>query len=236
MEMRKKIIIVENDPNFGSMLESYLSISGFEATLAQNGMEGFEKFKKNKYDVCIIDVTMTHKDAYTLTKEIRGKGIEIPIVFLLGRGMAGDVLNGYKSESDDFLRKPFDFDFLLAKINAVIEYKALESKRKANNPEFKIGEFNFNTELRLLSLSGTEPIKLSPKENKLLKMLALHENNLMTRQLALIKIWRDDDYYASRCMDVYIARLRKHLRADRSVEILNIPNKGFKLVTESIMA
>jgi two-component system OmpR family response regulator len=199
-------------------------------------MEAFEKFKKSNYDICIIDIAIPHRDAYTLAKEIRHKGIETPIVFLLGEVMEEDVLNGYKYESDDFLNKPFDPAFLLAKIKAIIECKALKSRTGANNSEFKIGEFNFNTEHRLLSFSGNEPIKLSPKESELLKMLAIHENNLMTRQLALVKIWRHDDYYTSRSMDVYITKLRKHLKADPSVEILNVPSQGFKLVTENILA
>lgn len=235
MEIRKKILIVENDPNSDSMLKTYLSINDFEVTLTKNGMEGFEKFKKFKYDLCIIDMTMPYRDGYTLVKAIRNKNTETPIVFLLGRSMGDDVLNGYKYESDDFLNKPFDPTVLLTKIKTVIQYKALESKREVNNSEFKIGEFNFNADLRLLSLLGHEPLKLSPKENELLRMLALHENNLMTREIALIKIWRDDNCFTSRSMDVYIAKLRKYLKADESVEILNIPRKGYMLVTENIL-
>jgi two-component system OmpR family response regulator len=233
MEIRK-ILIVENDRDFGSMLKRYLIKTGFEVTLTQNGIDGFQEFKKNPYDLCIIDTNMPYRDGYTLATEIHKRTCEIPIIFLLGKYMKEEALNVHKRESDDFLNKPFDPDFLLAKIKAITQYKGLKKKREEHGNEFKIGEFNFDTKLRLLSFSGQEPVKLSPKENELLKMLSLHENDLLTRQLALIKIWRHDDFYTARSMDVYIAKLRKHLKADQNVEIQNIPSKGFKLVTENI--
>jgi two-component system, OmpR family, response regulator len=232
MEIRK-ILVVENDRDFGAMLKRYLLKNGFEVTLIQSGMEGFQEFKKTPYDLCIIDTNMPYKDGYTLAKEIHDRTTEIPIIFLLGKYMSEEALNVHKRESDDFLNKPFDPDFLLAKIKTIMQRKGLQKKKEEHNNEFKIGEFNFNTKLRLLSLSGQEPIKLSPKENELLKMLSLHENDLLTRQLALMKIWRQDDFYAARSMDVYIAKLRKHLKADQNVEIQNIPCKGFMLVTET---
>lgn len=224
-----------DDHIFGLALQDYLLARGFEVTLTKNGMEGFEMFKKNKYNLCIIDMMMPYKDGYTLAREIHTKNKEIPIIYLLGKSVQEDVLKGYKADADDYMNKPIDSDALVTKIRTIIQYKLLEARRNINNVEFKIGEFVLNTSQRLLHFSGKEPVKLSPKENELLKMLALHENSLMIRELALIKIWRDNNYFTSRSMDVYIAKLRKHLKADQNVEIINVHGEGFCLATENVL-
>lgn len=226
----KKILLVEDDQNFGAILKDYLMLNDFDVTLAKNGMEGFEKFKKDNYDLCILDVMMPYKDGYTLAKEIREKNKEIPIIFLTAKTMKEDVLKGYKVGADDYLNKPFDSEVLLMKIKAIIQRKSSETKPENVKFEFQIGQFHLNSKLRFLTFSGQEPIKLSPKENELLKMLALYEDDLMPRELALTKIWRDDNYFTSRNMDVYIAKLRKYLKEDPKVEILNIHGEGFRLV------
>ncbi|WP_428225060.1 response regulator transcription factor [Flavobacterium sp.] len=232
MEAAKKILLVEDDPNFGAILRDYLSMNDFDVTLAKNGMEGFEKFKKDEYDLCILDVMMPYKDGFTLAKEIREKNKEVPLIFLTAKTMKEDVLKGYKVGADDYLNKPFDSEVLLMKIRAIIQRKASEIKADVSKFEFTIGKFQLNAKLRFLTFPGDEPIKLSPKENELLKMLALHENDLMPRELALTKIWRDDNYFTSRSMDVYIAKLRKYLKQDENVEILNIHGEGFRLVVK----
>ncbi|WP_136666840.1 response regulator transcription factor [Flavobacterium sp. H122] len=232
METAKKILLVEDDPNFGSILRDYLTMNDFEVTLAKNGMEGFEKFKKDEYDLCILDVMMPYKDGFTLAKEIREKNKEVPLIFLTAKTMKEDVLKGYKVGADDYLNKPFDSEVLLMKIKAIIQRKASEIKADTAKFEFEIGKFHLNSKLRFLTFPGDEPVKLSPKENELLKMLALHENDLMPRELALTKIWRDDNYFTSRSMDVYIAKLRKYLKQDENVEILNIHGEGFRLVVK----
>ena len=228
----KKILLVEDDPNFGSILKDYLSLNDFNVTLAKNGMEGFEKFKKDTYDLCILDVMMPYKDGYTLAKEIREKNKEVPIVFLTAKSMKEDVLKGYKVGADDYLNKPFDSEVLLMKIRAIMQRKTTDSKSDSTQFEFQIGKFHLNSKLRFLTIEGQEPIKLSPKENELLKLLALFENDLMPRELALTKIWRDDNYFTSRSMDVYIAKIRKYLKLDDQVEILNIHGEGFRLVVK----
>lgn len=232
----KKILLVEDDQNFGAILKDYLSLNDFEVTLAKNGMEGFEKFKKGNYDLCILDVMMPYKDGYTLAKEIREKNKEVPIVFLTAKSMKEDVLKGYKVGADDYLNKPFDSEVLLFKIKAILQRKAADTKNEHQNFEFQIGKFHLNSKLRFLTFEKTEPIKLSPKENELLKMLAVYENDLMPRELALTKIWRDDNYFTSRSMDVYIAKLRKYLKLDEDVEILNIHGEGFRLVVKNKVA
>jgi two-component system OmpR family response regulator len=229
----KKILLVEDDQNFGAILKDYLMLNDFDVTLAKNGMEGFEKFKKDTYDLCILDVMMPYKDGYTLAKEIREKNKDVPIIFLTAKSMKEDVLKGYKVGADDYLNKPFDSEVFLMKIKAIIQRKATDTKHDHVKFEFQVGKFHLNSKLRFLTYENEEPIKLSPKENELLKMLVLHENDLMPRELALTKIWRDDNYFTSRSMDVYIAKLRKYLKRDEDVEILNIHGEGFRLVVKN---
>ncbi len=231
MEEKRRILLVEDDPNFGIVLRDYLGMNNFEVVLAKNGMEGFEKFKKQEYDVCILDVMMPYKDGFTLAREIRQQNQHVPIIFLTAKTMKEDVLEGYKAGADDYLNKPFDSEVLLVKINTILERKSINSQSvQSKQFEFEIGNFQLNSKLRFLSYAGEEPIKLSPKENELLKLLALHLNDLMPRELALTQIWRDDNYFTSRSMDVYIAKLRKYLKKDEKVEILNIHGEGFRLV------
>ncbi|GAA3791828.1 response regulator transcription factor [Corallibacter vietnamensis] len=232
-EQQKKILLVEDDPNFGTILKDYLVMNDYEVTHAKNGMEGFEKFKKDDFDLCILDVMMPYKDGFTLAKEIREKNTDVPIIFLTAKAMKEDVLKGYKVGADDYLNKPFDSEVLLMKIKAIMQRKATETVADSKQFQFKIGNFDLNSKLRFLSYKGGEQIKLSPKENELLRLLALHENDLMPRELALTKIWRDDNYFTSRSMDVYIAKLRKYLKQDDKVEILNIHGEGFRLVVNS---
>ena len=229
-EQNKKILLVEDDPNFGTVLKDYLTMNNYDVVHAKNGMEGFEKFKKDDFDLCILDVMMPYKDGFTLAKEIRDKNTDVPIVFLTAKAMKEDVLKGYKVGADDYLNKPFDSEVLLMKIKAIMQRKATDSVADSKQFEFQIGDFHLNSKLRFLRYKGGDAIKLSPKENDLLRLLALHENDLMPRELALTKIWRDDNYFTSRSMDVYIAKLRKYLKVDENVEILNIHGEGFRLV------
>lgn len=228
----KKILLVEDDPNFGTVLKDYLAMNDYNVTHAKNGMEGFEKFKKDDYDLCILDVMMPYKDGFTLAKEIREKNEEVPIIFLTAKAMKEDVLKGYKVGADDYLNKPFDSEVLLMKIKAIIQRKATDSIADSKQFEFQVGNFFLNSKLRFLTYKKEDPIKLSPKENELLRLLALHKNDLMPRELALTKIWRDDNYFTSRSMDVYIAKLRKYLGKDDGVEIINIHGEGFRLVVK----
>jgi DNA-binding response OmpR family regulator len=229
----KNILLVEDDPNFGIVLRDYLNLNGFQITLAKNGMEGFDKYKKGDYDLCILDVMMPYKDGYTLAKEIREDNTSVPIIFLTAKSMKEDVLQGYKVGADDFLNKPFDSEVLLAKIKTLLKRKSSQTTVSQKQTDFQIGDFHLNAKLRFLTYKKEDPIKLSPKENDLLKLLALHLNDLMPRELALTQIWRDDNYFTSRSMDVYIAKLRKYLKQDPKVEILNIHGEGFRLVVHA---
>ena len=228
----KKILIVEDDTNFGNILKEYLSLNDYEIALAKNGIEGFEKFKKEAFDLCILDVMMPYKDGFTLAKEIREINDLVPIFFLSAKHLKEDVLRGFKVGADDYLAKPFDSEVLLAKIKANLSRSNTPASLPEDVFEFQFSAFSFNSKLRFLSYNDQKPIKLSPKESQLLKLLVLHVNDLLPREVALNKIWRDDNYFTSRSMDVYIAKLRKYLSADKKVQILNIHGEGFRLVTE----
>ncbi len=229
-EHKNKILLVEDDLNFGSILKDYLIINDFEVTLARNGVEGLDRYNKGKFDICILDVMMPYKDGYTLATEIREKDKNIPILFLTAKSMKEDVLKGYKVGADDYVNKPFDSEVLLLKINAIISRKKEDATTKEQKFEFKIGKFTLNAKLRTIAYQDEEPIKLSPKESELLKMLSLHEDDLTPRELALTQIWKEDNYFTSRSMDVYIAKVRKLLRRDENVEIINIHGEGFRLI------
>jgi DNA-binding response OmpR family regulator len=228
-----RILLVEDDPNFGTVLKDYLSLNDYKVTLAKDGLEGLIMFKNDDFDLCILDVMMPRKDGFSLAKDIRATNSEVPIIFLTARTMKEDVLKGYQSGGDDYLNKPFDSEVLLYKIKAILQRKETEQTIEEDVFEYKIGKFEFNSKLRHLSFDGGEIQKLSPKESKLLKLLATHKNDLMPRELALTKIWRDDNYFTSRSMDVYIAKLRKYLKPDPHVEILNIHGEGFRLVEKA---
>lgn len=228
----KKILIVEDDTNFGNILKEYLSLNDYEIALAKNGIEGFEMFKKEAFDLCILDVMMPYKDGFTLAKEIKEINDLVPIFFLSAKHLKEDVLKGFKVGADDYLTKPFDSEVLLAKIKAILSRSNTPASLPEDVFEFQFSAFSFNSKLRFLSYNDQKPIKLSPKESQLLKLLVLHVNDLLPREVALNKIWRDDNYFTSRSMDVYIAKLRKYLSADKKVQILNIHGEGFRLVTE----
>ena len=226
----KKILLVEDDPNFGTVLKDYLMLNDYVVSHAKDGLEGLIMFKNDDFDICILDVMMPRKDGFSLAKDIRASNSEVPIIFLTAKTMKEDVLRGYEAGADDYLNKPFDSEVLLYKIKAILQRKDIGVNTEDEQHEFQIGKFHLNSKLRHLSYDGNEIRKLSPKENKLLKMLALHLNDLMPRELALTKIWRDDNYFTSRSMDVYIAKLRKYLKEDSGVEIVNIHGEGFRLI------
>ena len=166
----KKILLVEDDPNFGTVLKDYLALNDYDVTLAKDGLDGLITFKNEDFDICILDVMMPKKDGFTLAKDIRTVNKEIPIIFLTAKSMKEDILKGYQVGADDYLNKPFDSEVLLYKIKAIMQRKETGDTTDDNQFEFKIGNFHLNSKLRQLSYKGEEPRKLSPKENKLLKL------------------------------------------------------------------
>ena len=232
MKSDKKILLVEDDPNFGRILKDYLTINNYEVSLAVNGIEGFEKFNRSEFDLCILDIMMPFKDGLTLAKEIREVNEVIPLIFLTAKNLKDDVLKGYKIGADDYLTKPFDSEILLAKIKSILNRKPPVNIEEKDTFEFEFSDFSFNSKLRILTHKEGESHKLSPKENQLLKMLVLNFDDLLPRDIALNKIWRDANYFTSRSMDVYIAKLRKYLDKDVSLKIINVHGEGFRLTKE----
>lgn len=228
MKDNNQILLVEDDQNFGSVLRDFLELHDFEVILATDGKQGLQAFRNNDPGLCILDVMMPYKDGFTLASEIREIDPEIPLIFLTAKSFKEDVLKGYKIGADDYVTKPFDSEVLLYKIKAILNRKG-QAKNEQEEKEFSIGKYNYHSEMRLLQLNGKE-YKLSPKEGALLKLLSENRNRLVSRSEALRKIWKDDNYFTGRSMDVYVAKLRKHLKEDENVAIINVHSEGFRLV------
>lgn len=230
----QRILLVEDDQNFGDVLRSYLEMNDYDVTLATDGNSGLEAFKKGTFDLCIFDVMMPKKDGFTLAKEIREKNTEIPIVFLTAKVMKEDILQGFKIGADDYITKPFNSEELLLRIHAILKrsQKGI-SIAKDDMKDYQIGDYHFNFPLRILSLNGVETAKLSPKEALLLKLFCLNINEVLSRSEALSKIWGEDNYFTARSMDVFVTKLRKYLKDDPNIEIVNIHGNGFQLFVKS---
>lgn len=232
-----RILLVEDDQNFGDVLRSYLEMHGYDVRLATDGLQGAELFKKGKYDLCILDVMMPKKDGFTLGREIREKDTEMPIIFLTAKTMKDDVLTGFKIGADDYITKPFNSEELLYRIQAILKRSQPKADGRDDIKEFHIGKYHFNYPLRILSFNtggaGEEKFKLSPKEAQLLRMFALNMNDILPRSAALMEIWGQDDYFTARSMDVFVTKLRKYLRLDANIEIVNIHGNGFQLLVKA---
>lgn len=221
-----KIFLVEDDLSFGSVLKSYLELNDYSVDWIDDGKYAMDHFRKGSFDICILDIMLPHVDGFTIAAEIRKINITVPIVFLTAKKLKDDVLKGYGVGGDDYITKPFDTDILLAKIRAIVARHDFQTGTK---DIFEIGKFIFNARLRTLA-SGDEEKKLSPKEAQLLELLAITPNKLISREMALKKIWGSDDYFTARSMDVYITKLRKFLSEDNRLNIKNIHGAGFQLI------
>ena len=228
MPAKKKILLVEDDHNFGSILRDYLTLHSYETTLAKNGIEGLEKFRKYNYDLCILDVMMPFKDGFSLASDIRSINEEVPLIFLTAKSLKEDVIKGFKIGADDYLIKPFDSEILLFKIKSIFKRKISLKKATDKKVDYIFSSFRYNSKFRELQFKNEKPNTLSPKEGKLLTLLLDNMNDLTTREEALVKIWNDDNYFTSRSMDVYVTKIRKYLSKDPKIKIENIHGKGFK--------
>ena len=226
--IKPKLLLCEDDTNLGMVLKNYLELNDYDVILERDGRLGLAAFQREKFDICLLDVMMPNMDGFTLAEEIRDVDPDIPLFFLSAKTMKEDIIAGYKLGADDYITKPFDSEVLLLKIKAILKRNE-EENRINENIEFDLGDFHFNPKLRELSHGGVMQT-LSPKENELLKMLAEHKNDLLPREQALKRIWGSDTYFNGRSMDVYIAKLRKYLKDDPNIEIVNIHGNGFRLV------
>jgi two-component system, OmpR family, response regulator len=226
--VKPQILLCEDDTNLGMVLKNYLELNDYAVTLERDGRLGLAAFQREKFDICLLDVMMPNMDGFTLAEEIRDVNPDVPLFFLSAKTMKDDIIQGYKLGADDYITKPFDSEVLLHKIKAILKRNE-EMHREEVNAEFDLGRYHFNPRLRELTIDGKVQT-LSPKENELLKMLSEYKNDLLSREIALKKIWGSDTYFNGRSMDVYIAKLRKYLKEDTAIEIVNIHGNGFRLV------
>jgi len=225
-----KILLAEDDKNLGTVLKAYLDAKKYKTTLCVNGQEALEEYQKGEYDFLILDVMMPIKDGFTLAREIRETDKNIPILFLTAKTLQEDKMEGFKIGADDYLSKPFSMEELLVRIEAILR-RTQANKPNKNKEFFTIGKFRFDVTRHILSTEG-DSHKLTSKEAELLKMLCAKKNETLDRSEALKQIWHDDSYFNARSMDVYVTKLRKYLKSDPTIEILNVHGVGFKLITE----
>ncbi len=227
MDEKLKILLCEDDENLGMLLREFLQAKGFNADLLPDGDRGYKAFLKGKYDLCVLDVMMPKKDGFTLAQEIRNVNSEVPIIFLTAKALKDDVLEGFKIGADDYITKPFSMEELVFRIGAIL--RRVKGKKDKEVTMYKIGNYTFDTQKQTLTIEGRIQ-KLTTKESELLTLLCSHMNQILERNFALKAIWIDDNYFNARSMDVYITKLRKHLKGDPNIEIINIHGKGYKLI------
>ncbi|MEE4177357.1 MAG: response regulator transcription factor [Bacteroides sp.] len=224
-----RILLAEDDKNLGTILKSYLEAKGYPTKLAVNGQEAFDMFTREEFDFCIVDVMMPVRDGFTLARDIRNVDSKIPILFLTAKSLQQDKLKGFEVGADDYLTKPFNMDELLMRIQAILRRISGTSPTGGKDNIYQIGSLTFDFNRQVLR-SGEKEDKLTSKEAGLLKLLVEHANEVVDRSIALKRIWKDDSYFNARSMDVYITKLRKYLKSDPSVELINVHGVGFKLV------
>lgn len=227
MEETIKILLCEDDENLGMLLREYLQAKGYSTVLCPDGEQGFKEFTKNKYDIAVLDVMMPKKDGFTLAQDIRQANADLPIIFLTAKTLKEDILEGFKIGADDYITKPFSMEELVFRVEAIL--RRVRGKKTKESTLYHIGKFVFDTQKQFLTI-GDQQTKLTTKENELLALLCSHANEILQRDFALKTIWIDDNYFNARSMDVYITKLRKHLKDDDQIEIINIHGKGYKLI------
>ncbi len=227
MEDKLRILLCEDDENLGMLSRDYLQAKGYNVDLYSDGEAGYKAFLKGKYDICMLDVMMPKKDGFQLAQEIRTINSEVPIMFITAKTQKEDVLEGFKIGADDYITKPFSMEEVVSRIEAIM--RRVKGKKGKEITMYKIGKFTFDTQKQVL-IADDKPTKLTTKESELLSLLCAHVNEILERNFALKTIWIDDNYFNARSMDVYITKLRKHLKADPTIEIINIHGKGYKLI------
>lgn len=227
MDNKIKILLCEDDENLGTLLREFLQAKGFIVDLCSDGEKGYKAFLQNPYDLCILDVMMPKKDGFSLAQDIRNVNAEIPIIFLTAKNLKDDILEGFKIGADDYITKPFSMEELVFRIGAIL--RRVKGKKEQEVTTYKLGKFTFDTQKQAL-IADDKVTKLTTKESELLALLCHNLNDVLERNFALKTIWEDDNYFNARSMDVYITKLRKLLKEDPNIEIINIHGKGYKLV------
>jgi DNA-binding response OmpR family regulator len=231
-ENKLRILLCEDEESLGMLVREYLQGKGYDAELYLDGEAGYKAFMKGKYDICLLDVMMPKMDGFTLAREIRIVNSEVPIIFLTAKNLKDDILEGFKLGADDYLTKPFSMDELVYRMEAIL--RRVKGKNQRAVTRYQLGKFTFDTQRQVLSI-GDKQSKLTTKESELLTMLCSHANDVLERELALKTIWIDDNYFNARSMDVYITKLRKHLKDDPTIEINNVHGKGYRLIVPNLV-
>jgi two-component system OmpR family response regulator len=232
-KVKHKILLAEDDESFGELLKNYLELNDFEVDWCRNGIEAFKRFHKKAFDICLLDVMMPDMNGFELAKEIKQNKADMPLLFLSAKSLREDLLIGYQCGADDYITKPFDSELLIYKIQAILKRTQLTQVSNENKTMFTLGKYKLDINIRLLYGPVSEQ-KLSPKETELLHLLCLYIDSVLPRELALKNIWGNDDYFSGRSMDVYITKIRKYLKEDPSLEIINIHGKGYRFNTNAI--
>ncbi|MBQ8968973.1 MAG: response regulator transcription factor [Bacteroidaceae bacterium] len=227
MDTKLHILLCEDDESLGMLLREYLQAKGYDAELYLDGEAGMKAFMRGHYDMCVLDVMMPKKDGFTMAQDIRKVNATVPIIFLTARNLKEDIFEGFKIGADDYLTKPFSMDELVFRMEAIL--RRVKGTVAPTVVCYRLGKFLFDTQRQMLTI-GSEQVKLTTKESELLGLLCAHANDVLLRELALKTIWIDDNYFNARSMDVYITKLRKHLKADPDIEINNVHGKGYKLI------
>lgn len=227
--VKQRIFLVEDDMNFGSVMKSYLEMNDFVVDWINDGKDAISAFTKHIYDLCILDVMLPHVDGFTIGTEIKRANLDVPIIFLTAKTLKEDMIKGFKVGADDYITKPFDSDLLIYKIKAILNRNQSAYSNNSNDKIITIGKYTFDYKTRSLKLDNGKENKLSPKEGELLLHLAQNKNKVLDRNFALEKIWGEQGYFTARSMDVYITKLRKHLKDDTNLEIVNIHGSGYIL-------
>lgn len=223
-----RILLAEDDVNLGKLLKNYLTARNYETSLYINGTLALDAFSEGLFHLCIIDIMMPEMDGLTLAKKMRQINQQVPIIFLTAKSQKEDILEGFRSGADDYITKPFSMEELLYRIQAVLK-RTSSSPPSYREEKYSIGKYSFDPAKQILAF-GEETVKLTTKESELLELLCRHTGTILERNYALKTIWADDNYFNARSMDVYITRLRKYLKKDPAVKILNIHGKGYKLL------
>jgi DNA-binding response OmpR family regulator len=227
--VKVQLLLAEDDENLGSLLQEYLIAKNYETIWVKDGEKAFRSFEKNHFDLCILDVMMPIKDGFTLASEIRMVDSGMPVIFLTAKSMKEDILEGFAIGADDYITKPFSMEELIFRIEAILR-RTKGSGEGINNCK-NIGKYDFDPQKQILKINNLVH-NLTTKETELLKLLCNNKNRILERNFALKAIWIDDNYFNARSMDVYITKLRKYLKDDPSVQIINVHGKGYKLIVD----
>lgn len=223
----KKILLVEDDPSLGFVIKDNLTIKGFNVTLCKDGEEGENTFHSEPFDICILDVMLPKKDGFTIAKSIRAKNKTVPILFLTAKSMMEDKLAGFETGADDYITKPFSLDELICRIEVFLRRSQTAAETNGKHV-YTVGGFSFDPLNLTLKNNSTEKT-LTQKEAEVLKLLYQNRDRVLKREEILKEVWGDDDYFMGRSMDVFISKLRKYLKDDPSIQIVNYHGVGFRL-------